>query len=102
MEIFSISVCAYDQRDSAFSLRGKVIKCFDCRGCLCIFDSDTGGVVSTSSGIIKLVPDLGRGFVGSHLGILTELTDNQGREISFGSATYDFHTIESWRDKRIC
>ncbi|WOH10785.1 hypothetical protein DCAR_0730257 [Daucus carota subsp. sativus] len=102
LEIFSISVCAYDQGDSAFSLRGKV-KCYDCRGCLSIFDSDTGGIfTSTSSDIVKLVPDLGRGFVGSHLGIVTELMDNQGREISFGSATYDFDTIKVWRDKRIC
>ncbi|WOH10787.1 hypothetical protein DCAR_0730259 [Daucus carota subsp. sativus] len=91
--------------DSAFSLRGKV-KCYDCRGCLSIFDSDTGGVFTSTSSynsdIVKLVPDLGRGFVGSHLGIVTELMDNQGREISFGSAKYDFHTIEVWRDKRIC
>ena len=36
------------------------------------------------------------------MGIVTELTDNQGREISFGSATYDFHTIGTWRDKQIC
>lgn len=100
LEIFSISVCAYDQGDSAFSPRGKV-KCYDRRGCLCIFDSDTGGV-STSSNIVKLVPDLGRGFLGSHLGIVTELTDNQGREISFGSATYGFNTLRAWRDKRIC
>ena len=64
LEIFSISVCAYDHDgDSAFNFRGKV-KCFDCRGCVCIFDSDTedtgGSEVSTSGNIVKLVPDLGR------------------------------------------
>ncbi|KAK1391285.1 hypothetical protein POM88_010341 [Heracleum sosnowskyi] len=100
LEIFSISVCAYDQGDSPFSLKGKV-KCFDGRGCLYIFDSDTEGV-STSGDIVKLVPDLGRGFVGSHLGIETDLKDNQGREISFGSAIYGPLTIEGNRDKRIC
>ncbi|KAK1391287.1 hypothetical protein POM88_010343 [Heracleum sosnowskyi] len=100
LEIFSISVCAYDQGDSPFSLKGKV-KCYDCRGRLFIFDSDSESV-STSGNIVKLVPDLGRGFVGSHLGIETYLKDNQGREISFGSARYGLHTIEGWRDKRIC
>ncbi|KAK1391239.1 hypothetical protein POM88_010295 [Heracleum sosnowskyi] len=104
LEIFSISVCAYDQgscpEGKAFSLKGKV-KCYDCRGRLFIFDSDTEGV-SSSGDIVKLVPDLGRGFVGSHLGIITNLKDNQGREISFGSATYCLHNIEGWRDKRIC
>ncbi|XP_017217887.1 uncharacterized protein LOC108195435 [Daucus carota subsp. sativus] len=88
LEIFSIFVRAYDQGDSEFSLRGKV-KCFDCRERLYIFDSDTRGV-STSNNIVKLVPDLGRGFVGPHLGIVTELTDNQGREISFGRFTYNY------------
>ncbi|KAK1391278.1 hypothetical protein POM88_010334 [Heracleum sosnowskyi] len=100
LEIFSISVCAYDQGDSPLSLKGKV-KCYDCRGRLFIFDSDSEGV-SPSGDIVKLVPDLGRGFVGPHLGIETYLNDNQGREISFGSARYGFHTIGGWRDKRIC
>lgn len=100
LEIFSISVRAYGQGDSEFSLRGKV-KCFDCRGCLYIFDSDTGGV-STSNNIVKLVPDLSRGLVSPHLGIVTELMDNQGREISFGRLTYNYRTIEDWCDMRIC
>lgn len=30
------------------------------------------------------------------------MTDNQGREISFGCATYDLNNIEDWYDKRIC
>ncbi|KAK1391249.1 hypothetical protein POM88_010305 [Heracleum sosnowskyi] len=104
LEIFSISVCAYDQDNcpegKTFSLKGKV-ECFDCIGSLCIFDSDSEGV-STSGDIVKLVPDLGRGFVGSTLKIVTDLKDNQGREVSFGSAIYNFHNIELWRDKLIC
>lgn len=104
LEIFSISVCAYDQdncpQGKTFSLKGKV-ECIDCIGSLCIFDSDSEGV-STSGDIVKLVPDLGRGFVGSTLKIVTDLKDNKGREVSFGSAKYNLHNIELWRDKLIC
>ncbi|KAK1391252.1 hypothetical protein POM88_010308 [Heracleum sosnowskyi] len=104
LEIFSISVCAYDQDNcpegKAFSLKGKV-ECFDCIGSLCIFDSDSEGVF-TSGDIVKLVPDLGRGFVGSNLKIVTDLKDNQGREVSFGSAIYNLLNIGGWRDKWIC
>ncbi|CAO2836194.1 unnamed protein product [Amaranthus hypochondriacus] len=101
VEVFSICVCPYVENDDCSFILGGTVKMFDFWGTHEVFNGDKQPSRLYPHQTLPMVEPPGC-YQGAYIRLEFDLNDEQGRQLSHGFFSWNFHGLRMWYDRRMC